>query len=531
MLKELVTRFGFEIDDKGLKELQEGIDAVKEGVLHLGEALVGEAVGLYELVERSAMAAVNLHHMSQETGITVESLQRLKLIAATTGISTDELNNSINILGRNLTMAKQGSEEARKHFRLFGITTAEIRSGNLTTEQVLARLGSRFEKMKDGPEKAGLAMELFGRSGARMIPFLNSFHKELDPINEKLADMYVITEDQVKSAEEFHIETEVLKNALLKITQVVGFGLLPSVTAIVKQMKLWIVENRQIIISNLTEFVKGMASALSLTLKIVDALVKSFAGFAHSIGGVKVATELLLGTFALLSGATVLFGIGKVMQAVVELGNAFAIANLKAALFPVLIGTAMVALFLIMEDFYSFFTGKKSFLGDLLDKLPELGKAFETAFAPIFEPLVNLMTMITDGTLTWKKGFKELGDLLLNVLLFPMRSLFATVSGIASLVARVTGSKYVQAVGDGAQALANKFQIGTDYGGVTPDQAVGPNAQSKQVNNDLNVTQQFNFPPGTDPAVVGDKISSSVSSGLDDVLRSTQRSTANGGAY
>lgn len=534
MLKELVTRFGFEIDDHGLKELEEGISAVKEGILHLGEALVGEAAGLYELVEKTSHAAIEMFHMSQETGIAVEEIQRFKFMAGLAGLSADEFGGSINILARNLTMAKQGSEEARKHFRLLGISTAEIRSGTLTTDKVLERLATRFEKMKDGPEKTGLAMELFGRGGARMIPFLNRFHQALDPVNEKMLGLFTITDAEIEKAEEFHVELEVLKTGLIKIGQAVGFALMPEVTEIIKQMKLWIVENKDLILTNLTEFVKGMVVALKITVKVVDALVKSFAGFAHSIGGVKIATEFLLGTFALLSGATVLWGIGKVIQAVVKLGNEFAIANAKAAAIPLLIGAAMVALFLVMEDIYSFFTGKKSFLGDLLDMLPELGKAFKTAFEPIFEPIVNLLTMITDGTLTWKKAFSELGDLLLNTLLFPLRAILGVVGTITAAIGKVTGIGLFKAGAANAQAAADFFRVGGgDQGvtGVTPDQAIGNQDQSKQVNNDLNVTQQFNFPPGTDPAVVGDKISSSVSSGLDEVLRSTQRSVATGGAY
>lgn len=532
MLKELITRFGFEIDDKGLKDLQEGIDAAKEGILHLGEALVGEAVSLYELVTKTAEAGVELKHMSQESGIAADRLQELQFRAKLTDVSTQELNQSMFFLNRNLNEARNGSEQARKHFRLLGISVQELRSGTLTTDQVLQRIAKTFDKLPDGPRKAGFAAEVFGRSGARMIPFLHNLNEALDPVNAKILQMSLITQEEIEASEAFHTNVETLKMGLLGIARVIGFGLMPTATQVVETMKKWIVVNRELIVSNLTEFVKGMANALKLTLAITDALVKSFAGFAHAIGGVRIATELMLGGFAVLSGVTVLFGIGKVIQAVVELGNSFAIANLKAAIIPVAIGAAMVALLLIMEDIYSFFNGKKSFTGDLLNKLPEIGKAFKAVFEPIFGPIVTLITKVQDGLYSWKDIFKQLGVILVNVLLTPIRAIVSQVGGLSSVIGRIFGNDTLKKFGSAALDTAGNIKLDD----VVPS-SIGPkgalSAQggaSKQVNNDINQTLEFNFPPGTEPTSVSDKIQGSVSSGLDEVLRKTNQSTYDGGS-
>lgn len=536
-IKELVTRFGFEIDDKGLKELQEGIDAVKEGLLHLGELLVGEAVGLYELVERTSEAGVQLKIMTQETGLAADKLQELQFRAKLADVSTEELNQSMNFLARNLEQARMGSEEARKHFRMLGISTAEIRNGTATADVVLKRMAKTFEHMPDGPRKTGLAMEIFGRSGARMVPFLNRLNETLDPVNQKIMQMSMITEAQIEQSEAFHINLETLKTALLGVARVVGFGLMPVATEIVESMKKWVIQNKDLIVTNLTEFVKGMAAALKLTIKIVDALVQSFAGLAHGIGGVRIGTEFLLGAMAVLSGISVLFGIGKVIMAVKELAASFAIADAAAAAIPIAIGAAMVAIFLIMEDIYSFFNGKKSFTGDLLKVLPEIGKLFKTIFEPIFEPFVAIITMITEGFGSWKDIFKELGVLIINVLLLPLRTLVGTIGAISSIIGRLTNSEKLKGFAQSASDFADNY-LKVSAGPEASPTGIGPSAatstapvNSRQTNNQLQVQQNFNFPPGTDPAAVGDKISSSVSSGLDDVLRSTQRSTYNGGAY
>lgn len=552
VIQELVTRFGFEIDDHGLKELEEGINAIKEGVLHLGELLIGEAVGLYELVERSAQSAVALKLAAEQSGIAADKLQELQFRAGLANVSADELNQSMNHLSRTMIQAKEGSEEARKHFRQLGITTAELRSGTLKTDDVLERVSKRFNAMPDGPQKTAMAWELFGRAGGRMVPVLNRLHEELSPINRELLEMSMITDEQIELSEAFHVNLNTLKLGLLGIVRVVGFGLIPVATEVIESMKKWIVQNRALIVTNLTGFVKGMTAALKLTVKIVDALIKSFSGFAGSIGGVETATKLLLGAFAILSGATILFGIGKVIEAVVALGNSFAVANLEAAAIPIAIGLAMVALGLILEDVFSFFTGKDSFLGDLLQALPGVGKAFQAVFEPIFEPFVKMITMITDGFTSWGDLFKTLGELFLNLVLAPLRSVVSLVAGAASLLGdSALGSGGLNAFSEGAQSFAGKITAGgigdaasSIFGsgssspsasatglGITPSAAVGGGSPTKQTNNEINLKQEFVFPPGTDPAVAGDKITPAVSSGLDDVLKQTQRAGYNGGTY
>lgn len=547
MIKELVTRFGFEIDDHGLHALSEGIEAVKEGIKGLGEALIGEALGLYELVAHAAEAGVELKIMTQETGLAADKLQELQYRAKLADVSTQELNQSMFFLARNMAAAKEGGAEAIRHFQKMGISLSDLQSKSFSTDKALDKIAKTFKHLKDGPEKAALAANLFGRSGARMIPFLNNLHSALDPVNEAIMRMSMLTDEQIEQSEEFHVNLETLKTAFAGIARVIGFGLMPVATQIIEQMKKWVVQNRELIIMNLTEFVKGMATALGVTLKIVDALVQSFAGLAHSIGGVKIAVEGLLITFAVISGASVLWGIGKVTQAVVTLGNEFAIANLKAAAIPVAIGAALVALLLVMEDIYSFFQGKNSFTGDLLKVIPEIGAAFQNIFGPIFQPFVNIITMLTGGFTSWKDLFKELGVLLFNVLLTPLREAASLVSSLASLTGRALNNDTLKNFAKGTNDFSEKyFQIGGGPGAHTyagndsstpdtidsPQGIYGPSAaQVKEQNNHVQLHQEFNFPPGTEPGAVTDKIGAATGDGLDSILRQTSQSTSDGGAF
>lgn len=532
-IKELITRFGFEIDDKGLKDLESGISAAKDGILGLGVVMGGAAISLFGLVKSTADAKDELYKMSQRLGIEVEQLRQLSFMGKISGMSMDEMGLSLTFLNRNLENAKNGAPDAAKAFRQVGISGEMLRSGGVKADTALKILGERFATLPDGPKKVALAMEIFGRSGARMIPFLNRYTHGLTPLQQKVMAMGATTKESAEMGEEFNDSLHVMQVAIASVGKTVGTGLLPVAKEIVEQITKWIVENKDLIKTNLTGFVNALTASLKFSIKIADIFIKSLSGLANGLGGAETATKMLLMTFSILSGASLLIGIGKLVQAVVVLGNSLAIANLKAAAIPALIGAAVVALFLIMEDIYSFFTGKDSFLGDLLSILPEIGKAFSSIFDPIFEPFVNAITMITDGFGDWKDVFKELGVLVVNVLLMPIRLIVSSVAGFASVVGRIFNNDALKSFAAGAQEISDKIKLdsrmpGASITGVTPQDAVG--AGGKQVANRVDVKQEFNFPPGTDPLAVGDKIASKATDGFDDVLRATSFATSNGGA-
>ena len=54
--------------------------------------------------------------------------------------------------------------------------TARLR----TSDQLLSDIADRFQDLPNGPEKAAVAMDIFGRSGQKMITLLNGGSEALD---------------------------------------------------------------------------------------------------------------------------------------------------------------------------------------------------------------------------------------------------------------------------------------------------------------------------------------------------------------
>ena len=158
-------------------QTEQAMKQMKQDAEMVGQAIKGMAVvgagALAVMVKMSIDAADNLRDMSQKTGIAVETLNGLGFAAGQAGGSLDSMVGAASKLNKTITEAAGGNKDAIEAFKVLGISVLDA-SGNLkTADVVMAEVADQFENFKDGPEKSALALALFGKAGADMIPLLN----------------------------------------------------------------------------------------------------------------------------------------------------------------------------------------------------------------------------------------------------------------------------------------------------------------------------------------------------------------------
>ncbi len=191
-------------------------------------ALVGGPLGLGLMVKNSIDAAAELDDLSQKTGIAVESLSRLQYAAGLEGVED---------LGASLAKLSKTIATDAEMFQVLGIQVEDANGNLRTTEDVLLDLADLFAKSADGTRKAALAQELFGKSGAALIPFLN---KGRDGIKELTAEAdrlgVTISGNTAKAADDFNNNMFRLKEGVKGAVNQITEGLLPSLNRISEAM-------------------------------------------------------------------------------------------------------------------------------------------------------------------------------------------------------------------------------------------------------------------------------------------------------
>jgi len=179
-----------------------GVDAALAGIT---AALAGVAAGMIVSGKESIDYADNLNKLSQKIGVATEDLSKLAYAAKLSDVDVGALQQSFVILSRGLSEASQGSGNALSAFNALGIKFKEANGTLVTSDEMLMRVADRFKAIEDGAGKTALAVAIFGRAGASMIPMLNSGRDGIKEMGDELVRFGgVITTKYARDAEIFN---------------------------------------------------------------------------------------------------------------------------------------------------------------------------------------------------------------------------------------------------------------------------------------------------------------------------------------
>jgi hypothetical protein len=248
--------------------------------------------GLTAMVKSAIDTGDALDEMSQRVGVSVETLSVWKPAAEQSGVSGESFEKGLRKLSTTMLEAATGSEDAARNFAAVGVEFKNQDGTLRATDQVLLDLAERFKAMPDGAEKTALAVQLFGKAGAELIPFLNQGR---DGINELAAEMQALG---VQMSSETAAQAGNFNDALDKLhlaTKSIGNQIIASLLPALNDMAGGMVESAKQG-GTLRTILDGVVLVLK-TLALGAATVgKAFIALGEAIGaGVAAAVEALKG--------------------------------------------------------------------------------------------------------------------------------------------------------------------------------------------------------------------------------------------
>jgi hypothetical protein len=148
--------------------------ATAAGVLAGG--IVAAATAAVLLTTSAAAQVQALDHLSQKTGIAIQSIQGWSVIMAESNVRAETLTGGMRTLSKQMIDARNPASQAATTFDELGISLTALGS----TESTIRAVADKFKEMPDGADKARLAVTLFGKAGLDMIPMLNRGAAALD---------------------------------------------------------------------------------------------------------------------------------------------------------------------------------------------------------------------------------------------------------------------------------------------------------------------------------------------------------------
>jgi len=213
----ITVKIGAETDgiERGLSEIQNSLKKIEKSGADSGESFGGSfskmagavavgqaAVNVFGSVVNGVFSAAQkvvdgfsaaldlggtLSDLSASTGETAGNLLLLQRAFDNTGAGADKVGPALAKLQNNIFGAGEGSKEAVAAFGRMGLSMEDL-AGKTPTQQ-LALVASGLTSIEDPSKRAATAIDVFGKSGAELLPLLTNFSGEMTEAGATVGSM------------------------------------------------------------------------------------------------------------------------------------------------------------------------------------------------------------------------------------------------------------------------------------------------------------------------------------------------------
>ena len=193
-------------------------------------AAAGTAIisGMVAITMKTVEAANAADKLAKQTGLTREEIQELGYAADQEHASLEKIATAILRLSRNMSDASRGTGEARYAFEKLGIAVTKSDGQLRNSVDVMLDVADRFKDMRNETEMTAAAMQLFGRSGAEIVPFLRMGGDEIRNLMQEARDLgYVMDEETVEALKALDDQMTALKASLAGVGRQIAAEVVP----------------------------------------------------------------------------------------------------------------------------------------------------------------------------------------------------------------------------------------------------------------------------------------------------------------
>jgi hypothetical protein len=327
-----VDRSSFNQAENATKSLKNGLYAVTGAI----GALAGAGYIVKRFVDDVAKVGDETNKTARNLGANAEAFQEWRYVAGLAGVQTGDFSNAIKFLQRGIAEAGEGTGTALKGFQRLGISVKNNDGTLKSYDQILKEVAERLPQLNEA-ERVATSMDLFSRSGAKMIDMLMQGNEEIQRFRQRAQDLgIVMSVDMMNAMEEYNDRSEDFEAVIFGIKTQIANALIPSMTKF----------------------------AVTLTNNLVPA-IKWLKDNSEQL---KSTLQFVGKAFLWVAGATALWGLGALTTGIIGLTSKLALMGWtglmawgKMLVVPLLVGAGILLAIAIIEDLYLTLTDPEAF--------------------------------------------------------------------------------------------------------------------------------------------------------------------------
>ncbi|MDD4889063.1 MAG: hypothetical protein PHU85_03965 [Phycisphaerae bacterium] len=283
----------------------------------LGAAATGAFLGGAKLF---GTMGGDIDDMSDRTGMGIEAIQELGYAARQNGASVEDLELGIKKMQKTIAGAGDEGKQATEALANLGLAVSDL--AGLAPENQFRLMAGRIASLPDPANRTAAAIELFGRSGTKLLPMIAGGTAGLAAMAQQARNLgFVLSAEDVAAGHAFEKTLDKLWFSVKLGTARVGAQLVPMLTEFANKaieitgvVGKWVSANQGLIVSafKIAAGVLAAGAGIFALGKIIGGVGLAMQAFGAAISGAGVllgvagtAVSFLLSPLGLIVGAAV----------------------------------------------------------------------------------------------------------------------------------------------------------------------------------------------------------------------------------
>ena len=290
-----------------LAQFSEVAGQVADKTRGISTAGAGVVAGMVAMASKSASTADDLATLANQTGFTVEELQKMQYASSFIDVSMESMTGSVTKLTKNMA---SGSDV----FDTLGVSITDANGNMRDATDVWYDSLEALSQVTNETERDQLSMELFGKSAMEMAGIVDDGGASLKALGDEAESTgLIMSGEAVAGAVAFNDQMDRLKNttqqAFFTLGATLAETLVPAMTAIVEkitQLLSWFgqldggiqviimaIAGGIAVISPLASFLSSLMTIISVVGTVVAGVSATFLGWV-AVGAIVVTTVILI---------------------------------------------------------------------------------------------------------------------------------------------------------------------------------------------------------------------------------------------
>lgn len=171
--------------------------------------------------------AVSMQRLAIVTGTTTENISGLAAVAKLSGTEVDQVQGAMVRLSAGMSKANDETKGMGAAFAALQLDPAKLKT--MDTADALQEVAKAFAKVEDGSSKTAIAVAIFGKAGAELLPYL----KDLASTGALVSK---ITTEQGQAAKDYQLALKQMELAQGSVAKTIAAELVPAASTFVQEL-------------------------------------------------------------------------------------------------------------------------------------------------------------------------------------------------------------------------------------------------------------------------------------------------------